>query len=304
MPWNAFLYLLLRGVAWGLPWVPTKLAYRIADVAGYVAYWLVSNARHGIEANISRVVGEPVTSRRVRTLAIEAFRTDAKNWIDTLRIRRVTSDTIRETVHVEGWEHLDAALAEGKGAILLSMHLGNFDLVGQILLARGYNLTVPVERMHPRALFDFLIESRTSQGVRLVSLDRAPRELLQTLRAGKIVGVTGDRQIAGKGVRVQFFGAETILPAGPVSLARLSGAPLLLAYGIRLPSNTFRGFIGPPVIFTRDMDEARAMQQIATLMEVPIREHAGQWLAFSPLWDMPTAGSRTTMMDRYNGQAL
>lgn len=296
MLWNSILYVALRGFAWLLPGLPLRVAYGFANVAGVLAYVLVPGARHGLEANISRVTGGPSGSRSRRSLAIGVFQADAKNWVDTLRIRRISDQALLETVHVEGWEHLDRALTRGKGAILLGIHLGNFDLVGQILLARGYNLIVPVERMRPQALFHFLTDGRRSRGMRLVAVDEAPKELLRSLRAGKIVGVTGDRQIAGKGMRVEFFGQGATLPRGPVSLARLSGAPLLLAYGIRLPSNSFQGYIAPPMYVAREANESRAMRDVAKLMEVPIREHIDQWLAFSPVWE-PGSPDGTDIME-------
>jgi lauroyl/myristoyl acyltransferase len=298
MPWNTLLYVTLRGLAWLLPWIPISLAYRLAGTAGTLAYYLVPAARKNLEANIAQVTDEPAGSNRLRALAIRGFQADAKNWVDTLRIRHISDNALLETVHVDGWEHLDSALAEGKGAILLGIHLGNFDLVGQILLARGYNLIVPVERMRPQALFNFLAEGRRSRGMKIVAVDEAPKELLRTLRAGKIVGVTGDRQIAGKGMAVQFFGRPATLPRGPVSLARLTGAPLLLAYGIRLPSNSFQGYIASPMYIPRAADEATAMGEVARVMEEPIREHVDQWLAFSRVWQPGDSNGADIMVRR------
>lgn len=283
---NTLLYVALRGLAWLLPWMPLALAYRLAEVAGLAAFYAVPAARHGLKTNITQVTGEPRDSERVRSMAIHVFQADAKNWVDTLRIRAISDRSLLETVHVQGWQHLERALADGKGVILLGLHLGNYDLVGQVLLARGYNLIVPIERMRPQALHDFLTDGRRSRGMQLVPVDEAPKELLRTLRAGKIVGVTGDRQIAGKGMRVEFFGKPATLPRGPVSLARLTGAPLLLAYSVRLPSNAFQGYISPPLYIPRETDEASAMYDVARLMEAPIRKHIDQWLAFAPVWQV------------------
>lgn len=139
--------------------------------------------------------------------------------------------------------------------------------------------------------------------MKLIAVDEAPKELLRSLRAGKLVGVTGDRQIAGKGMQVEFFGAPAILPRGPVSLARLSGAPLMLAYAVRLPSNSFQGYIGDPLHIARNADEADAMRDIARLMEGPIRQHPGQWLAFSPVWE-PESQNRNDIIERLKEPAV
>lgn len=296
---NLLLYVLLRLARVGLRFIPLRLAYLLADLVGLLAYLAVPKARRGISRNLSVVTGQPVQSRTVQRLARDAFANDAKNWVDTLRIDRVSGEELEAISEVEGWDRLGAALDEGRGVILVTAHLGNFDLVGQLLITRGYRLTIPVERMRPPALFDLLSAERGSKGIRIVPVEEAPRALLRALRAGEIAAVAGDRAAGGKTVQVQFFGRPTQLPSGAASLARRTGAPVVIGLGLRLPGGRFQGFVSHRVEMERTSDpvsdDAANTQRVAETLEGYIRRYPGQWLAFSPLWPQPDKTARVTM---------
>jgi KDO2-lipid IV(A) lauroyltransferase len=288
---NEVLYLALRITSWLLPYVPLSVAYAMAAAAGRLAYFLVPSARGTICENLSVVFSESPTSRRVRRTALAVFQNDAKNWVDTLRIGQLSREDILDSVAVDGWHHLEAALSEGKGVILVTLHLGNFDLVGQVLAARGLNVTVPVEHMKPAKLFDFLLHQRISKGITLVPVERAPRAMLQALRLGQVVGVAGDRNMAGRVEWVDFFGKSAPMPRGPASLARHTGAPLLLAIGLRTGSSRYQGIITPPLELCASVDSALAerenTQRLAHAFEPFIKRFVDQWLVFSPIWPDP-----------------
>jgi KDO2-lipid IV(A) lauroyltransferase len=276
----------------------------MADLAGELAYRFVPGTRAAVLANLAVVLATSPDDPALRPLAAEAFTTDARNWIDTLRIDRSAPEAMVQSVEVDHFERIEAAVAQGKGAILVTCHLGNFDLVGQYLMAKGYRLTIPVERMEPKELFDYLVSLRASNGINIVPLDRAPREMVRALRAGELVGVAGDRTVGGiGGTRTTFFGRTAILPHGPVSLARRTGSPLLLAVGIRRRDEGFLGHVsGPiPMVKTSDSeaDDRENMARLVTEMERIIAEYPGQWLQFSPLWGANDASGEAATMNHH-----
>ena len=285
---NLALYYLLRVAAWFVPRVPLRLSYGVATIAGSCAYYLVPRARRAISANLARVLDRPSHGQDVRRAARRAFQNDAKNWVDTLRIGQATREDILRSIDIQGWEHLEEAAAAGKGVIVIGMHLGNYDFVGHYVVLRGHDLVIPVERMVPERLFTFLLRLRTSKGIQAVPLDRAPREMLRMLRSGGIVAIMGDRNLAGRGVEAEFFGAPATLPRAPLSLARHSGAPVILAVAARLPSDRFQGYVSAliPLPRSRDVeaDEREGARRVAAAMEDVIRGHPDQWLMFTPVW--------------------
>lgn len=295
---NVALYVALRLARVVLPSLPLPVAYRLADITGRCAYLLLARPRTGILSNLAVVTGEATTSPAVRALAQTAFATDARNWVDTLRIEDMSEQAILDAVEIEGWEHVPAALAQGRGLVLLVLHLGNVDLVGQVVVARGFGLTIPVERMEPPCLFDMLLAQRRSKGINAVPVDRAPREMLAGLRRGEIVAVAGDRG-DGRRTTVDLFGHPASLPSGAVALARRTGAPLLVGAAVREGDGRFRAFVSAPVPIQSggrpDEDDRENAQRVAVLLEEAIRRAPGQWLAFTPIWPEGAANSAATM---------
>jgi KDO2-lipid IV(A) lauroyltransferase len=299
---NRALFWLLRFGTWLLRFASLKLSYRLAAAVGTGAYYVCAGPREAIRSNLCLALGFDVEDRTLRATARGAFRHDAWNWVDTLRIGRLTRDDLERTIEVEGWENLDRALQGGRGAILLSLHLGNSDLVGQIIAARGYRMTVPVERIEPPELFAYLVEQRKVHGISIVPVDQAPRRMLQALRSGEVVGMTADRAVAGKQIDTQMFGLPIQLPAGPVSLARHTGAPAMLAIGLRVREDRFKGYISPPLPFTysQEGEQFDAINEaiLVSHLETWIRRYPDQWLAFSPIVSTNTvAKEAATMME-------
>jgi KDO2-lipid IV(A) lauroyltransferase len=309
MTGNWALYVALRIAGWTLPVIPVRAAHSLSDFAGKLAFFLFPKPREAVLQNLSVVMATSPSDPMLRPLAIEAFRTDAKNWIDTLRIRRASAEEIESQVEIDHWERFAEAASEGKGVVLATVHLGNYDTVGQVLAERGYRMTVPVERMQPQVLFDFLVDLRMSKGIIVVPLDRAPRELLRALRNGEIVGLAADRDSGGhSSVVTSFFGRPTALPRGPVSLARRTGAPLLLAVGIRRGDDTFFAHVRGPIPVTRTenakSDDLHNIARLTAEMETLIRRYPGQWLNFSPMWKQPVGADLAATMKHQTGEVL
>jgi lauroyl/myristoyl acyltransferase len=295
---NILLFTALRVASRLLEAVPASTMYRLARAAGTCAFYLVPGARAGVTANLAIVLNRSPSSREVRSTAKRAFQHDAMNWIDTLRIGRLSLEEIRGMVRVDDWLLLESYAKSDRGLILVTLHLGNFDLVGQVLVAHGYRLTVPVEQMHPRVLFDFLVQQRTKNGISLVPVEHASRELIRALRSGEMVGLAGDRNLAGKASTVPVFGKPAALPLGPVALARHTASELLVAVGVRVSPGQFRGIVRPvPLTYTGNgaTDDANNLAAFARLMEEIIAEFPEQWLAFTPFWKTEGDGNTATM---------
>lgn len=304
---NRALYVVLKVLVAIIPYVPARVLYALASLAGEIGYRTVTSARNGILANLSVVLDATPRDPAVRRAAREAFRTDAKNWVDTLRIARVSAGELERTVTADGWAHLQHALTEGRGAVLVTLHLGNFDLVGQLLLARNVKLTIPVERVNPPELFDLLTSSRRSKGIDVVPLERASWAMVRALRRGEPVAIMGDRIIAGREIVVPFFRRPARLPASPAVLARKMGAPVLVAVGIRLQSGRFRGLVEPVAIQTtqnEEADERENTERIVRVLERIILEHPGQWLAFTPIWNDDRRADEAATIGQRAGNSL
>jgi KDO2-lipid IV(A) lauroyltransferase len=268
-----------------VPRLPRPVGYWLADRAGDLAWCGARAARRAVAGNLTRVTGRKPTRQLVRLV----FRHGARNYYDTFLIPTLGPDELRGLVQVEGWSQLEAALAAGKGAIMVGVHLSSVALCGQIVAARGHSITTVTEAADPPDLNEFLLRLRSGGGVRALPLGGdLMRQLLAALRRNEVVGLVMDRDIAGTGVAVDFFGAETRLPGGAALLALRTGAPILPAVAVRARGDRFRGWIANPVDVERVADPGESVRRttaaIARRFEPYIRAHPEQWTVFQPIW--------------------
>jgi KDO2-lipid IV(A) lauroyltransferase len=266
--------------------VPRRTVVPLTRLAGLVWYLSAPGARSAVRANLRHVLRRAPTVREVRRV----FEYGALNYWDIFALPRLSRDEIIALVDLEGLEHLDAALAAGRGAILASAHLGSISLVGQILPARGYRVTALLEPIQPPELFGLITARRQAFGARLLPAGPAAvRELLAALRRNEIVGLVTDRDISGSGLPLEFFGARTTFPDGAAAIALRTGAPILPAVGIVQPDGRFRAIIEPPLaVEPTSGDRQHAVRQltqaVARRLEYHIADHPEQWTVFQRRW--------------------
>ena len=282
------LYLAVVAGSWVTTRLPLRVAYAIGSAVGVCAYVFSRRARRAIQGNLAVVLGLPPPSLPVRRTALAAFRNNSKNWIDSLRLGATSTAEIERRVVVDGWERVEEALANNRGVIMIGMHLGNVDMVGQILAVRGLPITIPVESMRPEALFRRTQALRQSFGVQTILAESAGRALLRALQAGHIVCIMADRNLSRSSVEVEFMGRPAQVSKGPGWLISHTDVPVLLGFGIREPGGHFRGQVTVlPVQRTADKtaDLVANAQIIMHALEEPLRSNPDQWCMFLPVWN-------------------
>ncbi len=284
-----FTYLIFKIVSLIAPVMPVRLGYRVAALCGTLGYYCLPKARRGIKSNLRRVMGPEVDRRRLDQACRRAFQAAAKNYYDLFRIPRLDLPKLEETVKVEGWEHVESALAHGCGAIVFSAHLGNLELISQVLVARSMSAVVPVEHVKPERLFKLVTGARASRGLRMIPIDGgALKAVYKALKANEIVGIGADRDVQGTGLVTRFFGEVTRMPDAPAVLALRTGARVLPVRSLRQPDNTFRVRVYPPLelVFTGNVREDVRVntERIVRILEDFIRANPDQWVVFEPVW--------------------
>jgi lauroyl/myristoyl acyltransferase len=186
-------------------------------------------------------------------------------------------------------EHLDAAVAGGRGVILALPHVGGWEHAGAWLAGQGLPPTVVVEPVEPPELFEWFADVRRRLGMTVVPLgpDAGPA-VMRALRAGGVICLLCDRDLAGDGIPVEFFGEETTLPAGPATLALRTGAPIVPAAVYFGPDGRHDAVVLPPVPAEREGrlrdDVRRVTQDLARQFEDLIRVAPEQWHLLQPNW--------------------
>lgn len=279
------------------PKLPRRLGYALADTVGDLAWLANRRGRRAVRANLSHVFGRPPPWRTVR----QVFRHGSRNYYDTFTIPTLRPAALLDLVRVTDWQPLERALREGRGAIMVGGHISSVALAGQVIAAAGYPITSVAERVEPPELDDLLHRLRSAGGIRMLVLGPdTMRELLAALRRKEVVGLVMDRDVAGTGVEVPFFGAPASLPGGAALLALRTGAPILPAVAYRTPDQRFRGEVQPPVPVERGGSLPESVRlttaRIAERFEQIVGAHPEQWTVFQTLW--PAAGPDTHAVSR------
>ncbi len=279
-----------RSLAAALERVPEWVADSAGWLVGQAMWAKMAPERELVGRHLSLVLGQDLEPRLRSHLVHEAFISYARYWVSSARIVSFTPQEVRERmVCVDGLENLDGALRDGLGAVLAIPHIGNWDFGGRWLFERGTPLTSVAEILEPPELFDWFVRERARVGVRALPLDAsAGPELLAVLRSNGIVGLLCDRDVAGGGVEVTFFGRQTTVPGGPAAIALRTGAALLPTAVYMGPGRSFNVVIADRVRAEREGrlrdDVRRVTQEVVYALEDLIRRAPLQWHLFQPNW--------------------
>ncbi|MFN3340303.1 MAG: phosphatidylinositol mannoside acyltransferase [Dietzia sp.] len=287
----------------------TRIGQRASDL-GYAAGWAVVRAlpepvaravfRVGADAaarrqgedsqlrrNLSRILG--VSPAEVPDdLVRDSFRSYARYWREAFRLPSMDREAVAREMDrtIEGVEHLDAALAKGRGVIVALPHSANWDLGGTWLARRYGTFATVAERLEPESLYQRFLEYRESLGFTIYPHTGGPTPPLEALReflaGGGIVCLPGERDLRRTGVPVTFFGEATRMPAGAARLAVETGAPFLVAQFWYEDEETMRVRITPPIDVSGGVESA--VQAMADLFEEGIARHPADWHMLQPLW--------------------
>jgi KDO2-lipid IV(A) lauroyltransferase len=213
-------------------------------------------------------------------------------------------DEIAARVHANtvGSEHIDKAVAAGRGLILALPHMANWDVAGIWLIKHGVPFTTVAERLRPESLYDRFVAYREGIGMRVVALTGGPRPaaeiLAARLRKGECVCLVADRDLSRSGVNVEFFGATARMPAGPALLSATTGATLLPVGLWYHADGGWAQQIGPPLELPqqRRLREQVAVgtQTLANAFAAYIAAHPSDWHMLQRLWlaDLDESGLR------------
>jgi len=269
-------------------YLPLNIQYRLAETIGDLLFFLARRVRKNIYANITIVLGRKTDKITIERTVRKVFRNYMKFFLEVFRLPLLSKEDIDKITSAHGREHIEKALKRGKGVIVFSAHLGNWEYAAIVAL-RPYPTNVVMENLSYRKMFDFFRKIREAKGIRTIPLNRYAGILCEkALERNEIVAYPGERDIQKTGIPVNFFGRVTQIPRGTAFLASLTGAQVLPVYLVRKKDNSFECIIGPPVDLKtsgdREKDLLTNTQIIANVLENIIRRYPDQWCVFQPLW--------------------
>lgn len=224
-------YRLVRAVVRVLPEAASDWA---VGILGGLAGSVVRIRRRDADANLARAFPERSARWRHR-VARATYRHLAREGLMTFRLSRMPEEEVFSRTSVEGIDDLRRALGQGKGVVVVSAHLGNWEIGAAALAVRSIPVDVIAFRQK-NPLFDHdLVSSRRRLGVGVIVKGDAARTAFESLRSGRVVATAADQNIRHRGVFVDYFGTPAATPKGPALFALRTGAPIFLGIALRQP---------------------------------------------------------------------
>ncbi len=220
----------------------------------------------------------------------------------------VASDAkLKAEIPIVGRKHLDAALAKGKGVLLLSAHLGNFFLVGCRIAIEGVPTFVLVNQSRDGRFAELMDDYRRQVRQKTIHArprQRALRELTEVLRRNQIAVMIADEYRQGSGIEVPLFGKRVIARRGVVSLALRTAAAVVPAYMVRQADDSLRLIIEPELELMRDEKNAAAIREntvrITRWLERTVRSYPEQWNWMNIRWWVDDTSRATDSKQQHN----
>jgi lauroyl/myristoyl acyltransferase len=278
----------------GVRRLPRMVSYAIGHVGTWLAWRLMHTTTDAIASNLQPLFPDD-DERALKRRALNTYRSYAADTIDFLRALSASSDESREMFDLqpEGRAIFERVLAEGRGALLVAGHFGNWE-IGGILMGRVLHLPLTIVAMAEADpdVNRMRSEIRNAMGIETLevrqSLDTA-LQIRRTLADNRLVAFLADRHVGRDRIEVTIFGRSAWFLQTPAMLAYLSAAPLVPCFLERVGPGRFTTIAFEPIYVDRTLPRSealqRATQQLACALESRVRLKPHLWYHFYRYWD-------------------
>lgn len=277
--------------------LPEGLARRLGISIG-TAMRLISR-RHAriVMTNLQLAFGQEKTAHELAQIRAQCYRHLGLCLAEFMRLPHMSADEICELAEFRGKEHIEAALAEGRGAILLTGHVGNWEIAGSRIAAEGFPVNVIARAQRDDEITDYIRDTREDMGMRVLHREVAVRNSLRALQRNELLGILLDQNAGEDGVFVDFFGHLASTAPGAAAFALKTRSAVLPTFGWRQADNTHVIEISAPVPLTdtgdRESDLLANTARYTKIIEEQIRRHPEQWFWLHKRWKARPSDERT-----------
>jgi KDO2-lipid IV(A) lauroyltransferase len=299
-------YAAIRAAVEGLSFLPRPAALRLGRALGE-AVWLAGARRGVVDENLGTAFpGRDATWRR--HVGRATYRHYGAVLVEMARwIRRPLAEA-GDLVRVTGLARLEAALARGRGVVVMTAHLGNWEVGPTVARLHGLAFTSVYQRVRNPYLDAAVRRIRTLHGQRLVDRGMGLRGAIEALRRNELVAFLPDQDAGPRGVFAPFFGRPASTMRGPAEVALRTGAAVLPIFVLRRPGDSYEVLIEEEIpsdaAAPRDAEVARITAAYAWALEARIREAPEQYFWLHRRWKSQPAGASSAAASAASASAM
>lgn len=274
-----------------LSWLSACMSRSQGRRVGCALGWLLGSGlrfrRSEVQATLQRCFPEK-SPADVRAVADGMYRHLGALLIETLRTGHMDLTALAEEVDFSGFEKVMRILSQGRGLIVLTAHVGNFELLAMMAALKGAPLTVITKALKPKWLNDWWLETRGKFGVKMLPARHSYRDCREVLKANGILGFVLDQNMKrNRGIFVDYFGRPACTSPGLALLSAQSGAPVLPVFMLREPDGRHSVHVCDPLPPPERADKEairQATQAYTAIIERFVRAHPDQWIWLHRRW--------------------
>lgn len=268
--------------------IPRKFALKLGVFIGDLAFLLLKRDKAKAIKNLSIAFGKEKSQKEILTICHNCFRNMGKSLIEFFQLPKLNSGNIGDIVKIEGKQNIEETLKKGKGGIILTAHIGNWELVGATFPLNGYKSNTIVRPEKIPRLDRWVNQRREKTGLKCIGRGASIKSALQCLKRNELLGILADVDTKVDGVFVDFFGRPAYTPRGPVNIAIKTGCDLLPTFIIRQKDNTHKMIVEKAIelkITGNTEEDIRYNTAVFTkIIESYIRKYPDQWIWVHDRW--------------------
>lgn len=282
------LLFLLKTITRFVSWLRLEPALRFGRGLGWFIGSVLRYHRKDAADALRRAFQEK-SAAEINAIVASMYANLGMNLIESLRLAGGRREQVESMISVSGKEIIEEALARGRGVLLLTAHLGNWDLLSIMsLIAKLPPLTIISKDVKNKPLNDFWMGMRKEYGLRIVPAHNSYRACRSALKNNEMVGFILDQNmIAREGVFVDFFGRPACTTPGLAFMAAQSGAPIVPVCIYRASGGRHEIRVQPVIEPPSDREPETiraATQDYTRILEDMIRERPEQWIWIHRRW--------------------
>lgn len=289
-PYRYWIYLLTRAGAFLLLLCPRRLALALADGIGYLGFFLIARQREKILHNLRMAFGETKSPQEIKAIGRRVMGHMIQTGVDFLKFAWLSREKAARFVEVgNAYAFCKDLLQEGRGLIIMTAHMGNWELLAGMFGLQGFQGAVVGRRIYYEPYNRWIVGLRSSVGVQTIYSHEAVRKIREHLRRNEIVGLLPDQDMDSvHGIFVDFFGRPAYTSVAPIKFALATKTPILPAFLVRIAGGRYRLILGDLIRPEIHGDRGQAIRHYTEAwmrnFEKMIRQYPEQWAWMHDRW--------------------
>ncbi|MCK9582730.1 MAG: lysophospholipid acyltransferase family protein [Endomicrobiales bacterium] len=279
-------YILLQIFGTLLRLLPLSVVRFMARSIGSFAYYCVPIRKKVILTNLRNAFLKEKSEKEIRAIAKANYRQFAVTFMELVCFPKIKKQELLNITRFKGFEHVEKAINDGKGAVLVGAHFCNWEIMGAAI-AQRYPLTFVIGQQENSKVDSLLNEYRAEKGIKLIPLKFALRGVMKTLKANELIAILADQDAHEDGVFVEFFGRPASTPKGPAMFALRQNCPMIAGHIFRARDGKFDvefEVVQKPQAQNQDELIGMYMANFTKILEKNTRKAPDNWFWMHKRW--------------------